>query len=72
MSRPKLDKIHFPRYKIKPETITKLQQIALNMGYSYGNTVGMGEFLDMIADIDPVVIQAIGKKKQRVHTKAIE
>ncbi len=64
MSRPKLNKINFPPYKVERETTDKLRKVAIHMGYIYNDTAAMGEFLDMISEIDINLFAAIGKKKQ--------
>jgi hypothetical protein len=64
MGRRKLNKVNLSRYKVREETPDKLERIALSMGYKHGQTAAMGEFLDMLSDINPDLIALIGKKKQ--------
>jgi hypothetical protein len=68
MGRRKLNNTDFPRYQVKPETITKLQQLALRMGYKHGNTAAMGAFLDMLADLNPDLLHLIAEKSQSSST----
>jgi hypothetical protein len=64
MGRVKLGRVVTPTYKVSPETIPKLQQTALIMGFKYGTGAAMGAFLDMVADIDPdLLIAAAAKSK---------
>jgi len=61
MGRPKKNQIEFPNYKVKPQTVEALRQTALHCGFKYGNTAAMGAFLDRLAEVDPLLIQAIVK-----------
>jgi hypothetical protein len=49
MGRRKLDRVPFPSYKVKPETLVSLKETAIAFGYTYGDGAAMGEFLDKIA-----------------------
>jgi hypothetical protein len=62
MGRIKLGRVVTPTYKVSPDTIPKLQQTALLMGFRYGSGVAMGAFLDMLADIDPDLLIAAAVK----------
>jgi hypothetical protein len=64
MSRPKLDKVNLSRYKVRQGTAEKLERIALSLGYKHGQTAAMGEFLDMLSDINPDTIALIAKRKE--------
>jgi hypothetical protein len=59
MGRPKLDKETTNRYSVERGTVTKLEQLASNMGYRYGSGAAMGRFLEMISDLDPILLVRI-------------
>jgi hypothetical protein len=61
MGRPRKNQIEFPNYKVKPETVETLKKTALHCGFKYGDTAAMGAFLDRLAEVDPLLIQAILK-----------
>jgi hypothetical protein len=62
MGRHKLDKVQFPSYKVKPETLTSLRETAIQLGYTYGGSAAMGEFLDEVAALDPDLLKLVFKK----------
>jgi hypothetical protein len=62
MGRTKLDKIQFPSYKVKPETLASLKETAIQLGYTYGDGAAMGEFLDEIAALDRDLLRLVFKK----------
>ncbi len=65
MSRKKLGKIVSPTFRINPDTMPKLRETALAMGFTHSNGAAMGAFLDMIANIDrDLLIAAAVKSKQ--------
>jgi hypothetical protein len=59
MGRPKLNKETTNRYSVECGTVDKLEQLASNMGYRYGTGAAMGKFLEMIADLDPILLVRI-------------
>ncbi len=71
MSRPKLDKVNLSRYKVRKGTAEKLEKIALSLGYKHGQTAAMGEFLDMLSDINPDTIALIAKRKE-INLKTVQ
>ena len=62
MGRTKKNQVCFPSYKVRPETIESLKQIAMESGYTYGNSAAMGEFLDKLAALDRDLLKAIVRK----------
>jgi hypothetical protein len=66
MGRRKRNNIDFPRYQVKPETVAKLQSLALEMGYKHGDTAAMGAFLDMLADLDRDLLKIIAEKSRKI------
>lgn len=62
MGRQKLNRISFPAYKIKPETLDSLKKTAIEFGYIYGEGAAMGEFLDGIASLDRDLLKLVFKK----------
>jgi hypothetical protein len=62
MSRPALHKIAFGGYKVKPETVNKLRESAVISGYVHGKGAAIGEFLDAIAEINPILLAELTKK----------
>jgi hypothetical protein len=62
MGRRKLNRIPFPAYKVKPETLDSLKKTAIDFGYTYGDGAAMGEFLDGIASLDRDLLKLIFKK----------
>jgi hypothetical protein len=59
MGRPKKNHINFPTYKVKPETVESLKQMAIECGYTYGDGAAMGELLDRLAEIDRELLKII-------------
>jgi hypothetical protein len=62
VGRKKLDKIPVPSYRVRPETIAALQEIAVQMGYTYGQGAAMGEFLDHMALLDRDLLKLVFAK----------
>jgi hypothetical protein len=63
MGRPALNKAKISGYRVKHETLTRLREIAISKGYTYGDGVAFGELLDAIAEINPVILaELIGPK----------
>jgi hypothetical protein len=62
MSRPALNKIAFGGYKVEADTIDKLRKSALIAGYTHGKGAAIGEFLDAIAQINPILLAELTKK----------
>ncbi|WP_295621492.1 hypothetical protein [Chamaesiphon sp. GL140_3_metabinner_50] len=63
MSRPTLNKVILGGYKVKPETIDKLRKSAIEAGYTHGKGAAIGEFLDAIAQINPLLLVELTKQK---------
>jgi hypothetical protein len=68
MTRPKLGKVVSPTYRINPDTIPKLRETALAMGFKYQNRAAMGAFLDMLANIDRDLLIAAAVKSKSLST----
>jgi hypothetical protein len=65
MSRPALNKIAFGGYKVEPATVSKLRESAVLAGYTHGKGAAIGEFLDAIAQINPILLAELTKKSQK-------
>jgi hypothetical protein len=65
MGRKKLNRVHFPTYKVKPETIESLKETAIELGYTHGDGAAMGEFLDRIAALDRDLLKLVFKKSSQ-------
>jgi hypothetical protein len=65
MGRRKLNRIPFPAYKVKAETLDSLKQTAIEFGYTYGEGAAMGEFLDGIAALDRDLLKLIFQKSSK-------
>jgi hypothetical protein len=59
MGRTKKNRVSFPTYKVKPETIKTLKEIAIDTGFTYGDGAAMGELLDRLAEIDRELLKVI-------------
>ncbi|WP_310485780.1 hypothetical protein [Chamaesiphon sp. VAR_48_metabat_403] len=66
MSRPALNKIGLGGYRVKPETLEKLKSISIEAGYIHGNGAAIGQFLDAIAQINPIVLIELTKSSQTI------
>jgi hypothetical protein len=62
MGRSKLNRVPFPSYRVKPETLDSLKETAIKFGYTYGEGAAMGEFLDAISSLDRDLLKLIFKK----------
>lgn len=62
MPRPALSKVPLGGYKVNPETLDRLRQSAILAGYTYGKGAAIGEFLDAIARINPLVLAEFTKR----------
>ena len=62
MGRIKKNRVCFPSFKVKPETIASLKEAAIYSGFTYADGAAMGEFLDRLAEIDRELLKAIVKK----------
>jgi hypothetical protein len=63
MSRPALNKVGLGGYRVKPETLEKLKSISIKAGYKHGNGAAIGQFLDAIAQINPLLLAELTKPK---------
>jgi hypothetical protein len=66
MGRSKLNRVPFPSYRVKPETLNSLKETAIEFGYTYGDGAAMGEFLDEIAALDRDLLKLIFKKHSAI------
>ena len=62
MTQIKKNRVAFPTYRVKPETIESLKQTAIDAGFKYGDGAAMGELLDRLAEIDRDLLKAILKR----------
>lgn len=62
MGRKQLNRVPFPSYRVKPETLELLKESAIELGYTYGDGAAMGEFLDRIAALDRDLLKLVFKK----------
>ncbi len=62
MGRKKLDKVQFPSYRVRPETLDLLKETALELGYGYGEGAAMGQFLDHVALLDRDLLKLVFNK----------
>jgi hypothetical protein len=62
MGRPALNKTKLSGYRVKPETLDRLRSLANQTGYIHGNGAAIGELLDAIAQINPIVLAEFIKK----------
>ena len=62
MGRTVKNRVAFPGFKVKPETIDALREIALESGFTYGEGAAMGELLDRLAEVDRELLKVILKK----------
>ena len=62
MGRKQLNRVPFPSYRVKPETLELLKTSAIELGYKYGDGAAMGEFLDQIAALDLDLLKLVFKK----------
>jgi hypothetical protein len=65
MGRHKLNRVYLPNYRVKPETVESLKEVAIELGYTYGNGAAMGEFLDQIASLDRDLLKLVFKKSSK-------
>jgi hypothetical protein len=49
-------------YKVKSETIERLRSSATQAGYTHGKDAASGEFLDAIAQINPLLLAELTKQ----------
>jgi hypothetical protein len=63
MSRPALNKVVLSGYRVKPETVDRLRNSAIKAGYTHGKGAAIGEFLDAIAQINPLLLAELTKQK---------
>jgi hypothetical protein len=62
MGRTAKNRVSMPGFKVKPETIEALREIAIETGFTYGEGAAMGELLDRLAEIDRELLRLIIKK----------
>jgi hypothetical protein len=63
MSRPALNKTKISGYRVKPATLERLRELAIKTGYTYGDGAALGELLDAIAEINPIILAELIKLK---------
>jgi predicted DNA-binding protein len=63
MGRPALNKTKISGYRVKPETLERLRELATKTGYTYGDGAALGELLDAIAEINPIILAELIKLK---------
>jgi hypothetical protein len=68
MGRVKLGKISIPTYKVNPDTVEKLRETAIIMGFRHNDGAAVGAFLDMIANIDRDLLIAAAVKSKTLAT----
>jgi hypothetical protein len=68
MGRVKLGKIPIPTYKVNPDTVDKLRETAIIMGFKHNDGAAVGAFLDMIANIDRDLLIAAAVKSRSLAT----
>jgi hypothetical protein len=65
MPRPALNKIGLGGYRIKPTTLDRLREVSIKAGYVHGNGAAIGELLDAIAEINPIILVELTKKSSQ-------
>ena len=59
MGRPKLHRVSL-QARVNPETIARLKQMALELGYQYADDGNTGAFLDAIALVSIEKLKQLG------------
>ncbi len=62
MGQIKKGRISIPGFKVKPETVDALREIAIDTGFTYADGASVGELLDRLAEIDRELLKIVIKK----------